>query len=336
MTTPETGGAPAPPISWSWHRALAGALFALPAAAVALSDPSAGIPLAVGVLPAAILPMPPRRKARLIILIVGVLAGASLFVGGVLAHLPTWAAALLLAATVVAAAYLTTRVRAAQVLLVLGAPLVAAGLSYDDYASSFSTFLLLSLGAAYAWLVSLAWPEREAVARPEAHLPLRRPMLDYGIRMGTAAGIAYLVTSGLGLDHPGWAPAACLLVARPQLDLLQSRGVGRVLAVIVGATAAALTLQADPVNALYALAALTILGAAAATAGSRWYITSGFTTYFVFLMLVRGHPDEAITKFNERIGETILGVALAYVFGWLLPLTTSKRRTTSPMERASE
>jgi len=30
------------------------------------------------------------------------------------------------------------------------------------------------------------------------------------------------------LDHPGWAPAACLLVARPQLDLLQSRGIGRV------------------------------------------------------------------------------------------------------------
>jgi len=36
-------------------------------------------------------------------------------------------------------------------------------------------------------------------------------------------------------------------------------------------------------------------------------------------MLLLGNPDQTIEKFNERVGETILGVGLAYLFGWALP-----------------
>src|SRR6476469_151821 len=103
--------------------------------------------------------------------------------------------------------------------------------------------------------------------------------------MGVAAGIGYLVAHALSLDHPGWAPAACLLVARPQVDLMQSRGLGRVLSVIVGAAVAGLLLRAEPSNAAYALATVAVLAAATATGGSRWYITSAFTTFFVFLVM---------------------------------------------------
>jgi uncharacterized membrane protein YccC len=144
-------------------------------------------------------------------------------------------------------------------------------------------------------------------------------MLDYGIRMGMAAAIVYAIAVGLDLDHPGWAPAACLLVARPQLDLLQSRGVGRVLSVLVGALVPFLLLRADPSNYALATLAILVLGAAAASAGSRWYITSAFTTLLVFVMLLNGHPEETVGKFNERVGETILGVAAAYLFGWAIP-----------------
>jgi hypothetical protein len=107
--------------------------------------------------------------------------------------------------------------------------LIGAGLSYDDYAASASAFLLLTIGAAYAWLVSLFWPQRDAPPRPPPDRPPLRAMVWYGTRIGIAATIGYAAASALDLDHLGWAPAACLLVARPQLDLLQSRGVGRVL-----------------------------------------------------------------------------------------------------------
>lgn len=311
-------------VAWSWQRALVGVVYALPSAVVSLDDPSKGLPLAMGVLPAALIPIPPRRSARIRILIVGILAGASLFLGGVLSHLPTGATALALAAAVVGAAVLASSSAFGVVVLSLCAPLVAAGLSFTEYAASAQTFLLLSLGAAYAWLVSLFWPTGASAPRPPRALPPRSAMIGYGIRMGAAAAIGYLIASWLSLDHPGWAPAACLLVARPQLDLLQSRGVGRLLSVVAGAAAASLLLRAEPSHAAFAIVTVVMLAAATGTTGSRWYITSAFTTFFVFLLMLNDHVDQTVGKFNERVGETFLGVVLAYLFGWALPALLAK------------
>jgi hypothetical protein len=320
VSTPPAGTTAArPALAWSWPQALAGAVYALPAALVALSDPQSGVPLAVGVLPAAILPVPGPRRARVAILLVGVIAGLSLFVGGVLAHLPAVLTAVLLVVAVVGAALLSAVAPRGQVVLALGVPLVAAGLSYDDLATSAGAALLLVAGSAYAWLVSLAWPEHDVAARPGRGLPDRRAMLGYGLRLGMAAAIAYLVAVGLDLDHAGWAAAACLLVARPQVDLLQSRGVGRVVAVTIGAAAAGIALRADPPNGVYAALAVAVLASAAATSASRWYISSAFTTFLVFLLLLFDHPEQTAQKFDERVGETVLGVGLAYAFGWLVP-----------------
>jgi hypothetical protein len=320
-------GARRPAVAWSWSQAASGAVYALPAAAVALRDPQAAVPLALGVLPSALLPVPGPRRQRVAILFAGALVGASLFLGGVLAHLPVLLGAVLLLLAVTGAAVLSSVAPRGQVLLVLGVPLVAAGLSYGDYATSVETFWLMLVGATYSWLVSLLWPERAAGARPERSLPDRRAMLAYGVRMGVAAALAYLFADSLRLDHPGWAPAACLLVARPQLDLLQSRGVGRVVAVCVGALAAALVLRLEPRDGVYAALTVAILAATSATRSSRWYVTSAFTTFFVFLLLLFDHPDQAAQKLNERVGETVIGVALAYLFGWLLPWLLERRRS---------
>lgn len=315
-----------PAIVWSWERALVGAVFAIPAAIVTLADPTRGIPLAVGVLPAAILPIPPHRADRIRIFLIGTLAGLSLFLGGVLTQLPIAVSAVLLAGVVVAAAAASTVGPNAIVVLVLCAPLVAAGMSYTDLTTSFQVFVLLTAGAAYAWLVSLAWPSRPPPPSATPAPPDRLAMRRYGLRLGIAAAIAYAITASLGLDHAGWAPAACLLVARPQLDLLRTRGVGRVLSVVGGALAAGAAIRADPPDAVYSLATVAVLATAAATAGSRWYITSAFTTFFVFVMLPQPDPDQLAQKFGERVGETILGVGLAYLICWVVPALVARRR----------
>jgi uncharacterized membrane protein YccC len=213
--------------------------------------------------------------------------------------LPLPATAALLAAAVIGAAVLASVLPAGRIVLVLCAPLVAAGLSYTDYSHSATTFLLLSLGSAYAYLVSLAWPPRSAHERAQSPLPSRQAMLDYGLRMGLAGAIVYTIGTGLELDHPGWAPAACLLVARPQLDLLRSRGACRMLSVIVGAVAAALLLRTNPSNYVFTILAIGVLAVAAATVGSRWYLTSAFTTLLVFVMLLNGHPEETVGTFQR-------------------------------------
>ena len=306
-------------VAWSWQAATAGAVYALPAAVVAVQDPTAGLSLAVGVLPAAILPMPGRRRSRIAILVIGVVAGVSMFLGGTLALLPTWVASVLLVSIVTGAAALSAVAPGGRLVLTLCAPLVAVGLSFADVATSLATMVLVVAGAAYAWLVSLCWPERSRapraeVARPDVHL-----MVGYGLRLGTAAAIAYAVAAGLGMDHPGWAPGACLLVARPEVDLLRSRGIARVVAVLVGASVAVAVLALEPPSSVYAAVAVLAMAGVAGTTGSRWYITAGFSTALVLLLLL--HDDEAQTaqKVGERVGETVLGVGLAFLFGWVLP-----------------
>ena len=318
---------PAPALAWSWPDGLRGLVFALPAALVTLRNPSAGVPLALGVLPAAVLPLPGPRRARILLLIVGVTCGLSLLLGGAIAPLGVVGGTAALWLVVVGAAYASARAPGGQLLLVLAAPLTAAGTSFADWSSAVGACALMVAGALYAWLVSLLWPSGPAAARPAAsQRPDVRALLGYGLRMGAAAAIAYLITDSLGLDHPGWAPAACLLVARPSVDLLKLRGVGRVLAVALGAVLAATVVRLEYPAPVLAASLVVALVAAAASRASRWYITSLFTTYVVFLMMLGEHPEQTAQKVSERIAETLLGVALAYLFGWLLPALTARVR----------
>lgn len=325
MPTVSTG-APLEAVVWSWPDATRGLLYAVPAAVATALDPATGVPLALGVLPACLLPLPGPRRPRVVIAVVGVVCGASLFVGGALTHLPTVVTALALVAVVLGAAVASAGRAGGRLLLILAAPLTAVGLSYEDWPTSTAAALLLTAGAAYAWAVSLLWPARPATPRPPAELPPRAAMVRYGLLLGVGAAVAYLVVSALGVDHPGWAPAACLLVARPDAELLWSRAVGRVIAVIVGALGAVAVLAADLPSAVLAAIAALVVSSAAATRASRWYVTSAFTTFLVFVMLLRSEPDQTSQKVGERVGETVIGVALAVLFGIGIPALTSRAR----------
>ena len=64
----------------------------------------------------------------------------------------------------------------------------------------------------------------------------------------------------------------------------------------------------------------------AATRPSRWYVTPTFTTFIAISLLLYANPADAQSRFNERVGETLLGVALAYVFGLLVPWLATRLR----------
>jgi hypothetical protein len=123
VTSTEPRARSSPPMVWSWPHTLTGVVYAIPATLTTLSNPQLGVPLAVGVLPPTLLAIPPNRRSRIVILIVGVMIGASLFIGGVLAHLPFIGTAALLVAAVVGAALLASIVPAGRLVLSLCAPL---------------------------------------------------------------------------------------------------------------------------------------------------------------------------------------------------------------------
>jgi hypothetical protein len=299
-------------LAWNWTAAALGAMCALPAAVVVASDRQRGIALALGVLPAAIVGLPPTRRARLFIPVLGTAVGVPMLLGGVLANVPVLAV-LALAAMGVGAALLAARSRLGQVAMTLSLPLAGIGLSYPDIGKAAGVAALMVAGSLFACAVAMLWPEREPAPRPPR--PPLGPTLDYGVRLGLAGATAAAIGFALDLEHVGWACGAALLVMRPAPEMQRLRSVGRLIAVVAGALVAILIVEADVPDAVWSLAVLAAVAGAAATHGSRWYVTPAFTTFLVFLLLLYSDPSTAQSRFNERLLETALGVGIAYFYG---------------------
>ncbi len=307
----------APALLWSWSHALLGLLYAAPAVTVMFVDPTQAIALAVGVLPAAAVGLPGPRRGRAAIVVLGLLCGVSMVVGSVLALVPVLAVPAIFALAV-GAALLAPRGPLGRVGLTLCLPLIGIGLSFDGIGSAAGAAGLMALGSVYACAVSLVWPA--GPGRPAAHRGrATTKSLDYGVRLGLAAAIAAGIGFWLGLDHVGWATAAVLLVMRPAPDMVRSRGFDRVVCILLGAGLASAVIVLDPGAGVLAVTVAAALTALAGTRGSRRYVTSAFTTYLVFLLLLYGSPQDAEFRFVERVAETVLGVALALAFGVLVP-----------------
>lgn len=309
-------------LTWQWSRFGLGIAFALPAVVVTPLAPTAGLALAVGVLPAAAVPLPRGRRDRSIIALVGVLSAAGLLLGSLLAVSPPLAVVgvfVLAVLTCINAA----RGRFAQLLLTLALPLVGIGLSFPWSEASAALAASMVAGSVYAWLVSLMWPERDEPVPSAAPIPRRRAMLVYGILLGTAAAVAAGVGFLLDLEHVGWATAAVLLVMRPVRGQLIARSIGRALSVLVGALAAAVFALLAPGAVVIGLALAAVVGALCAVQQSRWYVAPAFTTFVALTFILVTSSDPPGERFLERVLETLLGVGLALLFGAVAPAVIS-------------
>jgi hypothetical protein len=313
-----------PNLVWDWSVAALGAVYALPAAVVALSDTQKGIALAVGVLPGAIAGLLPRRRGRVAIVVLGAAIGVPMFLGGLLAGVPVLAV-LAIGGLGVGAAELAARFRLGTIAMTLCLPMFGVGLSYPDVGKAAVLAGLMVLGSVFACLVSMLWPERPRTARPTPPPPAK-PTLGYGVRLGAAGATAAAIGFLADLEHVGWACAAALLVMRPSADMQRLRSAGRILAVVIGALAGAALVRLHPPAAIYSVAIIAVIAGAGATHRSRWYVTAGFSTFLVFLMLLYSDPQTATKRFNERLLETLLGVGIAYLYGLALPAVALKRR----------
>jgi hypothetical protein len=316
-----------PNLVWDWQVAALCAVYSLPAAAVALSDRQKGIALAVGVLPGALAGLPPRRRGRLAIVVLGAAIGVPMFLGGLLSDVPVLAV-VMIAALGVGAAALAARFRLGTIAMTLCLPMFGVGLSYPEIGKAAGAAGLMILGSVFACLVSMLWPERPPPLRPAARPPA--PTLDYGVRLGAAGATAAAIGFVADLEHVGWACAAALLVMRPSADMQRLRSAGRILAVAIGALAGAGLVRLHPPAVVYSVALIAAIAAAGATHRSRWYVTSAFTTFLVFLLLLYSSPQTATKRFNERVLETVLGVGIAYFYGLALPALAERKRAGRP------
>jgi hypothetical protein len=302
---------------WDWPAAVLAGAYALPSAVVVLNNPQRGFALAVGVLPGAIVGVLPTRRARLVIVVLGACIGVPIFVGGLLSGVPVLAVAAILGLGI-GSALLAGRFRSGTLAMNLSLPMVGVGLSYCAGKAAGAAGLIV-VGSVCACAISMLVPEQRRASPRARPRPAAGPTLDYGIRLGAAGATAAAIGFLLDLDHVGWACAAALLVMRPAAEMQRLRSVGRIVAVFLGAVAAVALVHAGLTAAVYSLAVLGALAGAGGLHGSRWYVVPAFTTFLVFLLLLYSHPQDAASRFGERVLETLLGVGIAYLYGLVLP-----------------
>lgn len=335
MTEPAPRAMPAG-IAWQWSYFVLGALYALPALVVIPFAPTAGVALAIGVLPVTAFPLPGRRGDRRIIPVIGAVSAASMTLGSLLTQVPAVAvcAVFLLC---IAFSLWARRTRVGAMAIVLCLPLVGIGLSYDDIQTSLVTSALMLLGSLYACGVALLWPEHAVPRRPAGDPPTRGAALGYGVLLGCAAATAAAVGYLLHLEHVGWVTGAALLVMRPARDQLMLRSSGRALSVACGALAAAALALAAPPPAVLAVVVALVLAGLAATQGSRWYIAPAFTSFIALTLILQGAGEQPGARFVERVGETVLGIGVALLFGAAVPtvIRAWRQRTTRGEDAAA-
>ncbi|MFE6256174.1 FUSC family protein [Agromyces sp. NPDC057865] len=317
------------PIAWSWRNVAHGVLLALPAVVACVFDPSLGLPLAVGVLPAAALGLRSTRRERALVILVGVVAGASIFLGSVVAGRAVLAVLMVFVLCVVVAAMTADPSRRlAPLMQMLGLPLYGAGLSESSW-TGLAAGLLMVAGSVYGWLVSLAWTEGERAPRPPRVSASRTTMLVYGVQIGLAGAAGAALGFAFGVDHPGWACTAALLVSRPDRRQLDARGWGRGASVVLGAVVACTIAAFSASDPVIAVLVLVTLAVGTGTSGSRWYVFPFFSTVLVLSMLLLDETESASHWFLERVGLTLLGVALALVAAWIFTPIRQRVRAAS-------
>lgn len=319
-------------LTWRWSRFGLGVAFALPAMVVTPFSPTLGLAFAVGVLPAAVFRLPPLRRGRAVILLVGTLSAVGLLLGSLLATVPAVAVVGVFVAAVLAS-ITAAHGRLAQLVLILVLPMMGIGLSFPWSPAAVGLALCIVVGTVYAWLVSLLWPQRDETPPAAAPVPRGRAMLVYGILLGTAAAIAAAVGFLLDLEHVGWATAAVLLVMRPVRGQVIARSIGRAISVLVGALAAAAFALLAPGDLLIGVVVGVIVAALCASQESRWYVAPGFTTFIALTFILVNSSGAPGARFLERALETLLGVGLALFFGAAVPsllsLFARRRRSMS-------
>lgn len=308
-------------IVWTWRDAWFGMAISIVAAVIiTIGNVETGLTLLIGALPAAVIGLLPTRKERQSLVIIGVLFGVSLMIGSLIAQ-SVWTAVPGMFLLAFGATLLAARKSFGQVALALCVPLAGVGLSYAGLENSFQLALLIIGGSIIAYVWSLcfkAYPTpAKAVSQPMSVSQAR----NYGIRLGLAAATATGIGFISGVEHVGWITGATLFVMRPSHDMQELRSIGRILSVFIGALTASWLLDLDLSSFAVAVATTSILIVASATHASRWYVTPAFTTFLVFWVLLYSEATKANIehRFTERVLETLLGVAIAYLFGLALP-----------------
>ncbi|WP_042403893.1 FUSC family protein [Streptacidiphilus carbonis] len=145
------------------------------------------------------------------------------------------------------------------------------------------------------------------------------PVLRHAVRVGVVAAVGETIGMLLPFGHGYWAPLTAVMVMRPDFSQTYSRGVGRIVGTALGVVLASLVIwSAAPGDRLLTGLAVVAIGGAYLTILTGYAAMSAcVAAYVVFLLAMDG--SGLVSTAEERVGQTLLGGALALIAYALFP-----------------
>lgn len=163
------------------------------------------------------------------------------------------------------------------------------------------------------------------------HASIASPVLRHALRAATALGAAYFVALALPwASHPQWLVLSVAVVLRNTFDQTMQRRKLRVAGTVLGCLVVAALSQVSSPLAL-SLVFLAAIGLAHGFVVERYLVTAMAGTVMALLQAHLVAPDEAL-PIVERIADTVIGAALAWLFSYMLP-SWEQRLLPSAIER---
>lgn len=149
-------------------------------------------------------------------------------------------------------------------------------------------------------------------------LILGREIITSALRLSLCMFIAVLVSEFLNEDHAYWLPMTVAIVLKPDFGSVFVRAIHRSLGTLIGVGLAAV-IGAFVHGNLGIVAVITALCAFIPWAGLRSYAaTVAFMTPVILLMISLVVPGSADSFAEQRTIDTLIGVAIALIFGYLI------------------
>ncbi|HTE25625.1 FUSC family protein [Flavitalea sp.] len=151
------------------------------------------------------------------------------------------------------------------------------------------------------------------------NLAYRSNIFRHSIRIALAALSAYIVGLFFPLGHSYWILLTVIVILKPAYGLTKKRNFERLLGTLIGAgLGALLLLLIKDRTAILILMAITMAGAYSFLR-TRYFISMVLMTLYLLLMFHLLDPNDFNSILKDRVIDTAIGSALAFLFSYLLP-----------------
>lgn len=162
----------------------------------------------------------------------------------------------------------------------------------------------------------------------------RQPALRHALRAALAMGTGYAIATLLPWgSRDYWVLLTIVVVLRGSLAQTLERRDQRILGTVVGSFLAALLLALDPPAAALLLVVVVAQGVAHAYVVRRYVVTAvaGSVLALILADMLYAGSSSPLLAFAERVGDTLLGAGIAWLFSYVLP--SWERHGMAPLVR---